>query len=104
MFFNGIKKIHFIGIGGIGMSGIAEILKEKKFQVTGSDISENNNTRRLRNLGIKILISLAFNNILFWLDAIPIILILKRFANLRIFESSEVFPEFEITIKIKKMA
>ena len=47
MFFNGIKKIHFIGIGGIGMSGIAEILKEKKFQVTGSDINDNNNNHSL---------------------------------------------------------
>ena len=63
MFFNSIKKIHFIGIGGIGMSGIAEILNEKKFQVTGSDINENNNTKRLRNLGIKILIGHKKQNI-----------------------------------------
>ena len=38
-----IGNIHFIGIGGIGMSGIAEVLKELGYQVTGSDLSENSN-------------------------------------------------------------
>ena len=50
--------------------------------------------------GIIILISLAFKRILFGSEAIPIILILFRFANLSILKSSEVFPEFEITINI----
>ena len=36
------RNIHFIGIGGIGMSGIAEILHDMKFSVSGSDINENN--------------------------------------------------------------
>lgn len=63
MFLNRIKRIHFIGIGGIGMSGIAEILKEKKFQITGSDISRNNNTNRLKKLGITILIGHKKENI-----------------------------------------
>ena len=49
-----IKKIHFIGIGGIGMSGIAELLKNKGFLVTGSDISDSPNVQRLIDMGIHI--------------------------------------------------
>lgn len=49
-----IGVIHFVGIGGIGMSGIAEILHNLGYQVTGSDISNNANTQRLTKLGIKI--------------------------------------------------
>ncbi len=44
-----IGRIHFTGIGGIGMSGIAEILHELGYQVQGSDIAEGANVRRLRN-------------------------------------------------------
>lgn len=51
-----IKNIHFIGIGGIGMSGIAEVLHQLEFQVRGSDISDNLNVQRLRALGIPITI------------------------------------------------
>ena len=49
-----IGTIHFIGIGGIGMSGIAEILFSLGYQIQGSDIKENNNVKRLRKLGIQI--------------------------------------------------
>jgi UDP-N-acetylmuramate--alanine ligase len=48
------KPIHFIGIGGIGMSGIAEVLHNLGYKVTGSDASENQNTQRLTKLGIQI--------------------------------------------------
>jgi UDP-N-acetylmuramate--alanine ligase len=51
-----IGVIHFVGIGGIGMSGIAEILHNLNYQVQGSDISESPNVGRLRNLGLKIFI------------------------------------------------
>lgn len=57
------KNIFFIGIGGIGMSGIAEILNEMDFKISGSDISENNNTQRLKKLGIKICIGHLKSNI-----------------------------------------
>lgn len=50
------KVIHFVGIGGIGMSGIAEILHNLNYEVTGSDIKESDTTRRLGDLGIKIFI------------------------------------------------
>lgn len=49
-----IEKIHFVGIGGIGMSGIAEILHQLGYKVQGSDLSENYNVLRLRQLGVNI--------------------------------------------------
>ncbi len=49
-----IGIIHFTGIGGIGMSGIAEILHELGYQVQGSDLTENANVMRLRARGIKV--------------------------------------------------
>ena len=49
-----IGVLHFIGIGGIGMSGIAEVLKALGYNVSGSDIIENSNVIRLRKFGIKI--------------------------------------------------
>jgi UDP-N-acetylmuramate--alanine ligase len=52
--FKSIKKIHFVGIGGIGMSGIAEILINKGFQVSGSDLHLTEVTKRLEELGAKI--------------------------------------------------
>ncbi|MDA9649634.1 UDP-N-acetylmuramate--L-alanine ligase [Alphaproteobacteria bacterium] len=56
--------IHFIGIGGIGMSGIAEILVQSGYLVQGSDIKASDNTRRLERLGIKIFIGQRKLNIL----------------------------------------
>lgn len=49
-----INKIHFVGIGGSGMSGIAEVLHNLGFEVTGSDLSKNEATTRLTDLGINI--------------------------------------------------
>ena len=46
--------IHFVGIGGIGMSGIAEVLQNLGYEVTGSDVRESDNTRRLRGMGVRI--------------------------------------------------
>ena len=62
MFFR-IKKIHFVGIGGIGMSGIAEILINKGFVVSGSDMSISENTEYLSKLGAKIFIGHKSDNI-----------------------------------------
>jgi len=58
-----IKKIHFAGIGGSGMSGIAEVLHNMGFQVSGSDIAENDTVRRLRALGMRIAIGHAAANV-----------------------------------------
>ncbi len=53
---NNIKKIHFVGIGGAGMNGIAEIFLNMGFKVSGSDLKESENTERIRKLGGKIFI------------------------------------------------
>ena len=46
--FRNVKRIHFVGIGGIGMSGIAEVLLNLGFEVTGSDIAITEITKRLK--------------------------------------------------------
>lgn len=57
------KKIHFVGIGGIGMSGIAEVLHNMGYEITGSDIRESDTVRRLKELGIKISIGHSESNV-----------------------------------------
>ncbi|MGB9613092.1 MAG: UDP-N-acetylmuramate--L-alanine ligase [Candidatus Margulisiibacteriota bacterium] len=52
----GKRNIHLVGIGGCGMSGLAKVLKEMGFNVSGSDIKEGPNTLRLRDLGVKVFI------------------------------------------------
>ncbi|MFA6978085.1 MAG: UDP-N-acetylmuramate--L-alanine ligase [Ignavibacteriaceae bacterium] len=52
--FKNIKKVHFVGIGGIGMSGIAEILLNQGFEISGSDKSFSEVTKRLQDLGIQV--------------------------------------------------
>lgn len=54
MVLHKIEKIHFVGIGGIGMSGIAEVLLNLGFKVTGSDIRKSETTERLEHLGARI--------------------------------------------------
>jgi UDP-N-acetylmuramate--alanine ligase len=49
-----LGTIHFVGIGGIGMSGIAEVLANLGYQVQGSDVSDNANVQRLRKMGIAV--------------------------------------------------
>ena len=56
MKLSNIKKIHFIGIGGVGMVGIAEMLIKQGFSVSGSDLVKNKNTIRLTSLGARIFI------------------------------------------------
>lgn len=58
-----IKKIHMVGIGGAGMSGIAEILLQQGYKVSGSDISESSVTGRLRRLGADIAIGHNASNV-----------------------------------------
>jgi UDP-N-acetylmuramate--alanine ligase len=49
-----VQRVHFVGIGGAGMSGIAEVLVNQGFAVSGSDLAENGATRRLRKLGATV--------------------------------------------------
>ena len=54
MVFHKIERVHFVGIGGIGMSGIAEVLINLGFKVTGSDVRQTDITERLESLGAVI--------------------------------------------------
>ena len=58
-----IGPVHFIGIGGIGMSGIAEILHNQGYTVQGSDAAANPNVQRLRDMGIKVAIGQGAENL-----------------------------------------
>src|ERR1035437_8186355 len=49
-----VQRIHFVGIGGIGMSGIAEVLLNLGYNITGSDINATDLTQRLAGMGAKI--------------------------------------------------
>ncbi|MCR9221403.1 MAG: UDP-N-acetylmuramate--L-alanine ligase [Alphaproteobacteria bacterium] len=51
-----IGRLHFVGIGGIGMSGIAEVMKNLGYDVSGSDVAETANVQRLRKLGVGVAI------------------------------------------------
>lgn len=55
MFRGRVKHVHFIGIGGIGMSGLAEILRTMGFDVSGSDMKSTDITRRLETMGVKVM-------------------------------------------------
>src|SRR5579862_4868239 len=58
-----IGTLHFVGIGGIGMSGIAEVLHNLGYAVQGSDVADNPNVRRLRALGIDVTVGHAAKNL-----------------------------------------
>jgi len=58
-----IGTLHFVGVGGIGMSGIAEILHNLGYSVQGSDVAESANTQRLQQLGIPVKIGHAAENL-----------------------------------------
>ena len=62
-FSKDIGVIHFIGIGGIGMSGIAEILCNLGYKISGSDINKSSNVNRLIEMGIKVHIGQRAENI-----------------------------------------
>ena len=57
------QHIHFVGIGGVGMSGIAEVLVNLNYKVSGSDMKESDTTRRLASLGAKIFIGHHADNV-----------------------------------------
>jgi UDP-N-acetylmuramate--alanine ligase len=54
MFRGRVRHVHFIGVGGIGMSGLAEILRTMRFNVSGSDLKEGDMTRRLAGHGVTV--------------------------------------------------
>jgi UDP-N-acetylmuramate--alanine ligase len=59
-----VKRIHFVGIGGSGMSGIAEVLANQGFEVSGSDLGSNAATHRLASLGVRVIQGHAAENVM----------------------------------------
>ena len=62
-FMQRVRKVHFVGIGGVGMSGIAEVMNTIGYQVSGSDLSEGAVTEKLKAAGIKVFRGHATNNV-----------------------------------------
>jgi len=58
-----VKHVHFVGIGGVGMSGIAEVLLNLGYEVSGSDLGDNVATRRLKSLGAQVYQGHAASNL-----------------------------------------
>lgn len=59
-----VEQIHFVGIGGAGMCGIAEVLHNQGYRITGSDLSESRTVQRLQSLGINVYIGHRVENII----------------------------------------
>lgn len=58
-----VKRIHFVGIGGSGMNGIAEVLANEGYTITGSDIAQSTTVEHLRSLGIEVFIGHSESNV-----------------------------------------
>jgi UDP-N-acetylmuramate--alanine ligase len=63
MFRGRVRHVHFVGIGGIGMSGLAEVLRTLEFDVSGSDLKANESTRRLESLGVRVFVGHAAEHV-----------------------------------------
>ena len=63
MFRGRVRHVHFIGVGGIGMSGLAEILRTLEFDVSGSDLRAGENTKNLERLGVRVDIGHRADNV-----------------------------------------
>ena len=61
--FKKVKKIHFVGIGGAGMIGIARVLLKKGYKISGSDVVDSNDLKKLRKEGAKVFIGHSKDNI-----------------------------------------
>ncbi|MCC6524647.1 MAG: UDP-N-acetylmuramate--L-alanine ligase [Polyangiaceae bacterium] len=63
MFRGRVRQVHFVGVGGVGMSGLAEILRSLEFEVSGSDVKDSATTHRLRSLGVRVEIGHRAENV-----------------------------------------
>jgi len=87
-----MRKIHFVGIGGAGMSGIAEVLINLNYQVSGSDIAENIVTKRLASLGADIKIGHQQEHV----DAVNVVVVSTAISA----ENPEVIRAHELRIPV----
>src|SRR5258706_6958277 len=99
-------KVHFVGIGGIGMSGIAEVLVNLGYVVSGSDLQESDATRRLRSLGARVFVghgeeSLAGD------PSVVVISTAVKYANPEVLEARRrhipVIPRAEMLAELMRM-
>ncbi|HSC42551.1 MAG TPA: UDP-N-acetylmuramate--L-alanine ligase [Candidatus Binatia bacterium] len=99
-------KIHFVGIGGIGMSGIAEVLLNSGYVVSGSDLQESDATRRLRDLGAAVFVghqeaNLAGN------PSVVVISTAVKYSNPEVLEARRrhipVIPRAEMLAELMRM-
>jgi len=111
MKFRKIKNIFFVGIGGIGMSGIAELLHNLSFNISGSDMNRNENVLRLQKIGIKVSIghhpsNVNGNDALVYSSAIPMEnpeIIRARQKGILVIRRAEMLGEL-ITVKETSIA
>lgn len=87
-----MRRIHFVGIGGAGMSGIAEVLINLEYTVSGSDIAENIGTRRLTELGAKIFIGHNASNV----EAVDVVVVSTAISM----DNPEVVRAHELRIPV----
>jgi UDP-N-acetylmuramate--alanine ligase len=99
-------KIHFVGIGGIGMSGIAEVLLNSGYVVTGSDLQESEATRRLRSLGARVFVGHEEEN----LAGDPSVVVIStavKYSNPEVLEARRrhipVIPRAEMLAELMRM-
>jgi UDP-N-acetylmuramate--alanine ligase len=95
-FMRRIKNIHFIGIGGAGMSGIAEVFHNLGYVISGSDIAEGTMVRHLRDLGIKIEIGHRVQNI----EAVHVVVVSTAIDD----DNPEIIGARELRIPIVRRA
>jgi len=98
--------IHFVGIGGIGMSGIAEVLLNLGYEVSGSDLYESQTTQRLRSMGAQIVIGHRKAN----LESNPSVVVISsavKFSNPEVLEARKrtipVIPRAEMLAELMRM-
>ena len=99
-------RVHFIGIGGIGMSGIAEVLLNLGYAVTGSDLQDSETTRRLRALGAQVFVGHQEAN----LSADPSVAVIStavKYSNPEVLEARRrripVIPRAEMLAELMRM-
>jgi UDP-N-acetylmuramate--alanine ligase len=99
-------RIHFVGIGGIGMSGIAEVLLNLGYVVSGSDLYESDATRRLRSLGAQVFVGHEEEN----LSAHPSVVVIStavKYSNPEVLEARRrqipVVPRAEMLAELMRM-
>ena len=99
-------RVHFVGIGGIGMSGVAEVLLNLGYAVTGSDLHESEVTERLRKLGAQVFVGHQEDN----LAADPSVVVIStavKYSNPEVLEARRrhipVIPRAEMLAELMRM-